>query len=396
MVQDLFIPRTREWDIELLQELSCPRDVQAIAQTPASTTRGGDQLIWHFTKNGMYLVKSGYRLFLSGRDQHVSAGNRGNWLTIWNLKLPPRVKIFLWHACLGCLPVLATLQGRGVQLNPLCPICHQEPETIMHALLLCGNVNYHLANYNLDLAKWAAGSLANVILTNSPLLSKAQVSTLATVLWTIWKQQNAKVWNGRNLPPLVAVQQSFNFVSAWNLVRDNHPLDNPTKPSIPCRWSRPRLGHLKCNIDGSFFRESLQMGVGCAIRDDSGCLVQAFTRTTSGCSAPNEVEAHALREALHWIIQLQLGNIIVETNCKNVVDAFHSHKVNLLEFGCLIADCRRLAPFVENLTLSFTKQQANSAAHALVRATQFHASPSSWLKALTFLVDDLTADVLSS
>ena len=132
------------------------------------------------------------------------------------------------------------------------------------------------------------------------------------------------------------------------------------------------------------------MGVGCAIRDDSGCLVQAFTRTTLGCPTPNEVEA------LHWIIQFQLGNIIVETDCKNVVDAFHSHKVNLSEFGCLIADCRRLAPFVENLTLSFAKRQANSAAHALVMATQFHASPSSWLKAPTFLVGALTADVLSS
>ena len=169
----------------------------------------------------------------------------------------------------------------------------------MHALLLCGNVKYHLGNYNLDQGKWAAGSLANVILTNSPILSKAQVSTLATVLWKIWKQQNAKVWNGRNLPPLVAVQQSFDFVSAWNLVIDNHTPDNPKNLSIPCRWSRPRLGHLKCNIDGSLFRESLQMGVGCAIRDDSGCLVQAFTHTTSGGPAPSEVEAHALREALH-------------------------------------------------------------------------------------------------
>ena len=135
----------------------------------------------------MYSVKSGYRLSLSGRDQHVSLGNRDNWLTIWNLKLPPRVKIFLWLACLGCLPILATLQGRGIQLNPLFPICHQEPETIMHALLLCGNAKYHYANYNLDPAKWVMGSLANVILTNSPLLSKAHISTLATVLWMIWK-----------------------------------------------------------------------------------------------------------------------------------------------------------------------------------------------------------------
>ena len=84
--------------------------------------------------------------------------------------------------------------------------------------------------------------------------------------------------------------------------------------------------------------------------------------------APNEVEAHALKESLHWIIQLQLGNILVKMDCKSVVDAFHSHKADLSEFGCLIANCRRLASFVENLTLFFAKWQANSVAHALARA----------------------------
>ena len=48
MVQDLFIPGTQEWDIELLQELFYPRDVEAIAKTPASLASGGDQIIWHF------------------------------------------------------------------------------------------------------------------------------------------------------------------------------------------------------------------------------------------------------------------------------------------------------------------------------------------------------------
>ena len=137
------------------------------------------------------------------------------------------------------------------------------------------------------------------------------------------------------------------------------------------------------------------MSVGCVIRNNNECLVQTFNHTTSGCPAPNEVEAHAVIEALHWIIQFQLGNIIVETNCKSVVDAFHSHKADLPEFCCLIADCRRLASFVENLILSFAKRQANSVAHALARAAQFHASPSSWLKAPTFL-DALTTNVLSS
>ena len=40
------------------------------------------------------------------------------------------------------------------------------------------------------------------------------------------------------------------------------------------------------------------MGVGCVVRDDSGCLVRAFTRTTSGYPTPNEVKAHALREVI--------------------------------------------------------------------------------------------------
>ena len=67
MVQYLFIPRTREWDIELPQEISSTRDVHAIAKTPASFASGDDCLMWHYAKDGTYLVRSGYRISLSNR-----------------------------------------------------------------------------------------------------------------------------------------------------------------------------------------------------------------------------------------------------------------------------------------------------------------------------------------
>ena len=47
-------------DIELLEELFCPRDVVAIPKTPPSPHMGRDQLIWHFAKDGVYSVKLGY------------------------------------------------------------------------------------------------------------------------------------------------------------------------------------------------------------------------------------------------------------------------------------------------------------------------------------------------
>ena len=64
-VCDLFILGSREWGIELLEELCCPRDVVTIAKTPPSPHVGRDQLIWHFTKDGVYLVKSGYQIAIN-------------------------------------------------------------------------------------------------------------------------------------------------------------------------------------------------------------------------------------------------------------------------------------------------------------------------------------------
>src|ERR1044072_6192297 len=40
-------------------------------------------------------------------------------------------------ACYDMLPVCANLLRRGVQVEPLCPICKEEPETVAHMLLTC-------------------------------------------------------------------------------------------------------------------------------------------------------------------------------------------------------------------------------------------------------------------
>ena len=83
-------------------------------------------------------------------------------------------------------------------------------------------------------------------------------------------------------------------------------------------------------------------------------------------------------------------------DCKGVVDAFHSLRLDVSEFGCLLEDCRTLASLCENLPLWFVYRQAKAVAHALARAVRSHASPSICLEAPSFLVDALASDCFSN
>lgn len=71
--------------------------------------------------------------------QRVGQGNdnSGFWRKLWNLKIPPKVKNFLWRAVNNCLPTKDLLRVKQVQVNIVCPTFNEAPESILHALVLC-------------------------------------------------------------------------------------------------------------------------------------------------------------------------------------------------------------------------------------------------------------------
>ncbi|EEF32671.1 conserved hypothetical protein [Ricinus communis] len=60
-VHDLRIPGSKEWDIKMLQEIFNDRDVREISSILVEQGTVNDQLIWHFSIDGRYTVKSGYQ-----------------------------------------------------------------------------------------------------------------------------------------------------------------------------------------------------------------------------------------------------------------------------------------------------------------------------------------------
>ena len=150
------------------------------------------------------------------------------------------------------------------------------------------------------------------------------------------------------------------------------------------RWLRPAHGSLKCNVDGVIFGTSQLVSVGYIIRNEVGALCQATSRTIPGCFSPVETEAMALCIALTWIRELSLCNVILESDCKAMVDAFHSSHLDYSKFGYLVSRCRSLASLIENVSIIFVKRQTNMVDHTLARAAYSFASLSFWLEAPPF------------
>ncbi|KAL5554514.1 hypothetical protein UlMin_041915 [Ulmus minor] len=101
-----------DWNKALIEYLFNADDVKAILSLPIGSFDHDDVLFWHYTKDGNYTVKSGYKVALESRgciEPSKSGPMQQWWKILWGLKLPPKVKSFCWKLCKGWLPTSLAL-----------------------------------------------------------------------------------------------------------------------------------------------------------------------------------------------------------------------------------------------------------------------------------------------
>ncbi|KAL0458885.1 UNVERIFIED_CONTAM: hypothetical protein Slati_0515700 [Sesamum latifolium] len=137
-VSALIRQESREWDLEVLNTLFWPEDREVIQQIPLSSFSEPDFLIWHYSSNGLFSVRSAYHLALSEMSQEGTSCEclelRNLWKTIWQCKVPNKVKIFSWRAILNILPTGGNIKKKLRMVEFGCPFCGSEEETGVHIL----------------------------------------------------------------------------------------------------------------------------------------------------------------------------------------------------------------------------------------------------------------------
>ena len=131
LVKDLLEQGTGEWNLTLLNQLFSHQEQVAIQKIPACMGIGNDKMIWHHDNKGQYSVKSGYKMLKQqARENNLTRLGAGNsqrnneiWSSIWHLKIPPKVRVFLWKCSWNALATNEALKKRGCRVEGFCKRC---------------------------------------------------------------------------------------------------------------------------------------------------------------------------------------------------------------------------------------------------------------------------------
>jgi hypothetical protein len=122
LVSELIDDVSMTWNQELLGTVFLPMDAELIANIPLSTRRQSDFWAWHYERNGLFSVRSAYRMLINTREQRsawledragssrVSEEEKG-WSMLWKVKVPSKIKVFLWRLARQSLPTSSPPYG---------------------------------------------------------------------------------------------------------------------------------------------------------------------------------------------------------------------------------------------------------------------------------------------
>lgn len=383
LVHDLLIPGHKEWDIELLHELFDERDITQIISTPLVGRNQEDVRIWHFSENGFYTVKSGYKIAM---DLSINADvqEHEGWKKLWALKLPPKVKIFLWRLGRNCLPVRDNLQKKRISVPLVCGLCNNGMENNWHLFISCRFAQdcWHESKlYDMiESSSLNAESFTELFFMLLSKLKGFEQTKFGMILWNIWRQRNDKVWTDTHKDPSTSVRLAMEFLCDWLRAKQisQEIASADSLDSGYSDWYRPPRSFVKCNVDAAFFISEQKIGIGCILRDENGMFLRCRTCIIVGMVSVKEGEAMGLREALSWVQSLGLKKVCFEMDAKVVVDAIKSSGADVSEFGSIVQHCKDLIRYEHEFSISFIRRQANECAHALAKVSRSYASPMVW------------------
>jgi len=126
--------------------------------------------------------------------------------------------------CRGCLPTRVRLLDKGVACPTNCASCASTHEDLLHVFFECpfalqvwhmtglwGSVQHALAH---------TASVTDAVFSLLEKLSTELAQRLSTVIWSLWKHRNIRVWDNVPETSVVVVDRARNMITDWQLAND--------------------------------------------------------------------------------------------------------------------------------------------------------------------------------
>jgi hypothetical protein len=142
-VSELINLDTMTWNETMVRSSCTHWDATAILTIKLPARRCDDFVAWFPESNGIFSVRSAYRLGMQpaleilsqGQSSSEPDGDRSIWDLVWKAKVPHKMRVFAWKVATSTLAVCENVHRRIVSVDAMCPICGVEGEDDHHALV---------------------------------------------------------------------------------------------------------------------------------------------------------------------------------------------------------------------------------------------------------------------
>ncbi|XP_021754609.1 uncharacterized protein LOC110719936 [Chenopodium quinoa] len=135
-------------------------------------------------------------------------------------------------------------------------------------------------------------------------------------------------------------------------------------------WSAPPSSVVKLNADASLVDEGL-VGLGIAVRNHKGKIIFVATRRTRAFWPLEVDEAKALFHALRLGKKYHLQHIILESDCKVVIDCLSKGATFAADIGTVLCNILSLCTNFNSVIWSHVTCDGNCVANSLAKLVPF-------------------------
>ncbi|KAK4854714.1 hypothetical protein QYF36_000379 [Acer negundo] len=197
-------------------------------------------------------------------------------------------------------------------------------------------------------------------------LGREEFSFICVLIWCLWNSRNAALHRGKTRNVVDIIEGAGDILLEFQ--NTYKALSIPIMPNAlnPSSWLAPPVGCLKLNSDASVRCGRKSIGVGAVIRDSSGRVVAAISKSLLGNFSVEMAELLALREGLILAKRFNLIISSAEVDAVSVASLLNSEESYLGDALFLISDIKALCIEVGGCHCLAIPSSANSLAHALV------------------------------
>ncbi|KAK6156521.1 hypothetical protein DH2020_010769 [Rehmannia glutinosa] len=253
IVDSLIDSTNATWNEQMVRSLFPPDEASLILSLPVASTHLEDLWCWHHTKNGKFTVKSAYHSALASDAlfpdlQHSLASSsfpNPLWKKLWQLKVPPRFKLFAWRCCSEAIATPDFLNLHHIGVSEDCKFCRASGCDASHIFFLCPFSEKIWNHSGLKEVIWTFSQPSfslwyKEIILNSPM----EVCNLFVVTTNlIWFHRNKKKFEDTSCDPF------FVAAAANSIMQDFRKICSTSEdlPRAPPHYILPR-GEATCRL----------------------------------------------------------------------------------------------------------------------------------------------------